>query len=839
MTYYLHRKHAYSKAAAAEPANLTVQIPPSGDAINESNGYTYSTAAVSVHASADQAPIFMAAPAVGSTSKREVKQKLPKLAALSYGKGTLAHPVISNAEKEAIAARTKEEKERHDQLAREAVADAHFIKHGRYEPKHVLLSPLRTSSKMVAESLRFDPSTQLLKLLDVHQLDTGRDWRFLNSEEWLEVRDAIANGNKWNYIDPEIFASRERCVKIWYNLAACVLLGTCQAYKSGEYPVSKKEKADAIVSSPRYHWASVANPAKTLTLKFMCTDIIRRQIHKPTISFGIPNAPPLICCPLSPLEALAGVKELCCGEDGKTPPVIVALDGEMCCLEGNMPGNNTSLNTKGRPGAHAARPLMPEQPSLRDFFLRTNAQAFVAEAERRLALASSAPLSAHLTAMEDPYVLYCNDVVFFREGAAAGYKFVENPVVFDAILYTMSPARPLTTAISWCDAPEDGFEPLVSSQDRRDNEDYVMKEDERAFFQRLTLLAESAVSESQPSVDQPTERRSSSKERKEKIKPVLPILVLGLPGCLNGKGHPLGGVSRLLHGLRERFAEQFCAIVVACGPESNQGKSVDSMVNSDFYELDDLPGVIEEANWSPHLKTLLANKSISTRWKKAVHQHNLNAQKAAAQSAAAQSAAEQRKDSKGGGTRDSGLRKLPIGLTVPKPKLQRTATGLPGGPSALAMPESSAGPEFPSTPVAGIGISISIPSKPKGPESEDSASPKSSPTSPRKNKGIKNSKAFPSTTSTGHSDPPSEPVSPRQAAMMHEHLQILMERKEQKRDSQTQLPEKKLRTQAWQELKLVKDVQRLTESLGQRLAETYGQKGTAGESNDPRQRPRK
>merc|ERR1711869_92599 len=128
-----------------------------------------------------------------------------------------------------------------------------------------------------------------------------------------------------------------------------------------------------------------------------------------------------------------------------------------------------------------------------------------------------------------------------------------------------------------------------------------MKEDEQAFYQRLTLVAESAIGESQPPLDPSVQGASPRRTSKQltPMTPVLPILVLALPGSLNGKGHPLGGVTRLLHGLRERFAEQFFAIVVACGTDDSLCKQVDSGINSDFYEFEDLPDVIEEANWSP------------------------------------------------------------------------------------------------------------------------------------------------------------------------------------------------------------------------------------------------
>merc|ERR1712216_29808 len=75
-----------------------------------------------------------------------------------------------------------------------------------------------------------------------------------------------------------------------------------------------------------------------------------------------------------------------------------------------------------------------------------------------------------------------------------------------------------------------------------------------------------------------------------------------------------------MKGLRERWADQFCAIIVACGTDDQLCKQVDSHINRDFYELDDLPGAIEGVNWSPFLKKLLAKQSVSTRWKKAVMQ---------------------------------------------------------------------------------------------------------------------------------------------------------------------------------------------------------------------------
>merc|ERR1719191_722605 len=80
---------------------------------------------------------------------------------------------------------------------------------------------------------------------------------------------------------------------------------------------------------------------------------------------------------------------------------------------------------------------------MESFLMRSDMEIWIEEATKRFAVTSSTPMSKHLSALEDPFILYCEDAVLFREGAKDAYAFMQEPIVYDLVLFSMAIQRPL------------------------------------------------------------------------------------------------------------------------------------------------------------------------------------------------------------------------------------------------------------------------------------------------------------------------------------------------------------------------------------------------------------
>eukprot|EP00746_Dinoflagellata_sp_MGD_P131189 gnl/MRDRNA2_/MRDRNA2_65005_c0_seq1.p1 gnl/MRDRNA2_/MRDRNA2_65005_c0~~gnl/MRDRNA2_/MRDRNA2_65005_c0_seq1.p1 ORF type:complete len:934 (+),score=150.71 gnl/MRDRNA2_/MRDRNA2_65005_c0_seq1:155-2956(+) len=377
--------------------------------------------------------------------------------------------------------------------------------------------------------------------------------------------------------------------RIWLNLTRCVLAGTRQATERDSYPALRPRappQAHGKHKNIQSPWVDLsAHRRRLLRMNFFGTRVSRHRLPNPKVIFGMPTEPPLVCCAYSALEAATHVMQGFEGfyPKGAAPGLIMAADLDLEAHEGRFNGGELF------------RP-MPDRSTIEALLLRTDAEAFLLEAERRLETTGSSPLKAHFTAKSDPYVLYCEDVALFRQGCSAGYAFMEAPLVFDVVLHSMAAARPALRA-----RQKTGEEQQLHTSSAVDDE-YTSEELEHALEQRLGLVAESCIS-----VGECNETRQ---------KDVQPVLVLTLPGCLNGRRHPVGGVARLVRGLREAYAKKFTAIVVACGEDVSLAQDVDQIINRDFHENHkEVADAVEEANWCPFHKNLLRTLSAHSVWR--------------------------------------------------------------------------------------------------------------------------------------------------------------------------------------------------------------------------------
>lgn len=355
--------------------------------------------------------------------------------------------------------------------------------------------------------------------------DGGYDWRFLSSEEYLEVQLRAQSHRRWDVLK---------------RLRECVHAGTTQALTAGKYPSpiggkgtrgwnqSIQETAWIDLSSYRHHvlrmmWYS----AKSLSWD---THAARgSHAHDMAIKDDmVTGEPPLICMSMSPLDSgLAVAAELKkCSAEGEKVPIclVVDLDFPVQSGEGGNPGVETFQES---------------------FFHRTDMREQIAEAERRLQHSQSldsSSLKEHLVASRDPFVLHCDGVVVFREGTEKGYAFMEEPYVLDGVLLM---------------ALDTQF-PVVS-RFAKGRDEYANEEQVKSLAQRLRLVCQAAIASHDS-----------------------PVLVLSLPGLLDRRRHPFHSVAYAIRQLRLQFARQFRAVVVACGSQEAALK-VDVICNHELY----------------------------------------------------------------------------------------------------------------------------------------------------------------------------------------------------------------------------------------------------------------
>lgn len=163
------------------------------------------------------------------------------------------------------------------------------------------------------------------------------------------------------------------------------------------------------------------------------------------------------------------------------------------------------------------------------------------------------PLKEVLTARTDPMVLYCENVLLIRHSAQKGYAFMEHPNSCDVVVYAMAETRPL----------------MFIRAGKEAELEYSEDEMQKALDLRLRLIAASTL-------------YNWSATRLDGEAP--PVLVIPMPGCVDGIRHPVRSVASALERFRKIFGRHFTAVVVACGQDIELAGTVDDTVNADFYD---------------------------------------------------------------------------------------------------------------------------------------------------------------------------------------------------------------------------------------------------------------
>eukprot|EP00746_Dinoflagellata_sp_MGD_P078430 gnl/MRDRNA2_/MRDRNA2_31366_c0_seq1.p1 gnl/MRDRNA2_/MRDRNA2_31366_c0~~gnl/MRDRNA2_/MRDRNA2_31366_c0_seq1.p1 ORF type:complete len:703 (+),score=134.33 gnl/MRDRNA2_/MRDRNA2_31366_c0_seq1:51-2159(+) len=481
---------------------------------------------------------------------------------------------------------------------------------------------------------RFDPNLHLWDLIDVVDLDGGYDWRFIDANQWITIKEKMIELSKQGDDDdakstlsefelahfsmPKPDAPAEHNIvhrkRIWAHLTTCLIHGTRQAIEADAYPLIEMENGDRSsvfqLGGDRSSFSKKKSAKKRnrdIQIQWVDLGKYRRQLLRMSFfgAFGevrhrLPNPvpvvknddedlPPVVCCALSPLDAVLAVdrhrrKNF---EEGELPSIIVTLDVDL--------KDATSADGRGCPSIYQQRRPVAEGPCLEGFFMRSDAEAFIKEATKRLAVSSSSSLGDHFTDLHNPYILYCEDLALFRQGSSKGYAFLEAPVILDMVLYSMPYSRPPVRKLnnhSEFRAAIPGLPP---------EKGYATEEDEKALLHRLTLLADSAL--------------KTNRDHSERPKVQPPILVLALPGCLDDQSHPVGGVASMIKKLRKSHVKEFSTIVVACGEDRMVTKQVDAIVNKDLYDIPgDIINSFKEASWNPCTKSLLLSLSVNAAW---------------------------------------------------------------------------------------------------------------------------------------------------------------------------------------------------------------------------------
>lgn len=451
--------------------------------------------------------------------------------------------------------------------------------------------------------LRFDANLSLWSLLDTSDLDTGYDWRFVDPQEWVDVKAQLISrelGLPDRFTVPEKSHSGRAETRMWHNLTTCVIRGTRQAIARDCYPLIVPKGRLSVIAPDvmgkkgrhqvvQRKWVDISqHRRKLLRMIFFQTSLMR---HKNSPLIGLSNSnqehPPVVVCGLSPADATIKVerirRQICLPNEA--PAIVLGLDVDLDGADGVE---------RGVGPLQGDRPL-GEGTSLEAFMLRSDLEPFLTQASKRLSVSASSSLGEHFSARHDPYGLYCEDVVLFRQNSTKGYTFLERPVIFDLILYSMTSSRPTLRRAKHEQSDQNGeYSSEYTSE-------YASEVDVKALDLRLQLLAESALKMHQ-------EHEEPQKEA--------PILILALPGCLDGQRHPVAGVARIVSQFREKFADQFSAIVLACGSDDeNLIKQVDGIVNEDFNQVSgDLHNLMKDASWPQCLKSILHALSVNSGW---------------------------------------------------------------------------------------------------------------------------------------------------------------------------------------------------------------------------------
>lgn len=487
-----------------------------------------------------------------------------------------------------------------------------------------------TSSK---NQRRFDPTAHLLTLFDAAELDSGYDWRLIDPKQWIEAKDKMIalgsdkdamtihardlpkialTGRDLQLPDAPVEGQVVNRKRIWAHLTTCLVYGTRQTIEDDGYPVAHTDNGEAKVSTvkaPKITWVDLSQyRRRQLLMTFFGASGVehRFKLLKPselnslTGEVELEEKPlPVVCCAMSALDAAQAVDRLMKQffERSELPHITVTLDADL----------NDALCVREGPSIYRK---LNGRPNLEGFFMRSDAEAFIQEAAKRLAMSASSNLSDHFTAPLDPYILYCQDLVIFREGISKGYAFLESPLVVDMELFSMACSRP-----PWRKRkPHENEGNRAKIQGLPPEKEYAEAEHVKSLSQRLALLADSVLSTQRDHIE------------RQNLQP--PILVLALPGCMDRQSHPVAGVARLIEKMRETHANRFSAIIVACGENRLIAKQVDSIVNVDSYthvkdnKFLELDAVIKANNWSPFLKCLLQTLSANKAWSGAVKQRD-------------------------------------------------------------------------------------------------------------------------------------------------------------------------------------------------------------------------
>mmetsp|Transcript_20803 Transcript_20803/g.46398 ORF Transcript_20803/g.46398 Transcript_20803/m.46398 type:complete len:580 (+) Transcript_20803:583-2322(+) len=181
---------------------------------------------------------------------------------------------------------------------------------------------------------------------------------------------------------------------------------------------------------------------------------------------------------------------------------------------------------------------MSSETSQEQFFLRTDILEKIALAEKLLG-PDSGGCQGTMTDQQEPYVLYCRDVLILRQGADEGYEFLEKPVRVDVVVMAIGSNRPtIRTSL------QDG------------SEWYAEEEHQHMLVERLELIFSSAIAEENRSKEH-FGRRPEGKNCGVAV--ALPAIGIEWPSR-----HPIEAVATTFKHARRAFGANFERVFVCC-----------------------------------------------------------------------------------------------------------------------------------------------------------------------------------------------------------------------------------------------------------------------------------
>lgn len=298
-------------------------------------------------------------------------------------------------------------------------------------------------------------------------------------------------------------------------------------------------------------------------------------------------------------NALTPAADALFGADGSIPPVLCAASAplDLAMEVANLPiarGRRivvsfeaTDFAADGSLIASVTKPTVQQT-----FFQRTDFTKYAAVAARQLGVPgkdSRCNTKQHLAAAQDPYIFIAPGVTAFRGNENLGFPFLHQPVKLDVI-----------TSATWTDQPDakGGY--------------YRRELDQAALLQRLNLIGLTAADHQRDEAEDLKNWVKWNPELGDLPKPaeIHPMLIISVPGCIQGGRHPRKAVANSLKHFRLSHARYFSTILVACGNDRDLALEMDQIVNADVYQDYDKEKRIGKWHWDAGLLTFGANGQL-------------------------------------------------------------------------------------------------------------------------------------------------------------------------------------------------------------------------------------